>query len=146
MTKISPILIDAKNRTVSRIPAFEESLQKIYSLIGCELITSVGLDNGDCLFLDDEGLINGTEEFFYLEGMGQPFAGNALVMGGADDEGNSTDPKSTVEGIAEKVQFMNADAFKQGYLDELVTPHILSFESSEEMMKFIMVGKKGDEQ
>ena len=90
------LFINAEERTVEEID-FDGDYKKIQEKIGCRCFTCVELNaKQDTLYIDDEGLINGTENFFYVEGKGycQPFAGNGLVLG-TDNEGDSTDISGT---------------------------------------------------
>jgi hypothetical protein len=143
MKIIQPILIDARNRVVLRLPARAWELEDIREAIGVELITVAGLplENGDELILDDEGLINGTEDYFLFDGCAQPFAGSALVVGAPDDDGNSTDPKSSTEEIADRVTFLPREAFKREYLEEITKPQVINFESAEDMIHFMKTGE-----
>jgi hypothetical protein len=93
------ILIDSKNKTVSHvdIPSGENHLKEMYKKIGCECFCSAGsFNNGDTIYVDDEGLINETGDFFVLYCLRKdPLAGNALILG-CDDEGFSIDCKTDI--------------------------------------------------
>lgn len=141
MAHIKPILIDAKNRAVKIMPEAEYSLDQIRTAIGCQWITMAALPSGDEIVLDDEGLINGQENYFWFEGCNQPFAGNGLVVGPPDDDGDSTNPTITAFEIASKVKFSPREALKQEYLEQLCEPQFLSFNSDEEMLEFLKTGK-----
>jgi hypothetical protein len=80
------LLIDATKRTVSKYE----------------------FPNGDYLYVNDEGLINGTRDFFDI-GAHSPFAGNGVLVGPADDEGDDTDVQSTCDQICHSVRFMSVD-------------------------------------
>jgi hypothetical protein len=56
--------------------------------------------------VDDEGLLKPQEGFFIYEGYRQPLAGNGLVLG-TDEEGESVDPKMTLEELKSRVTFMD---------------------------------------
>lgn len=106
------IFIDAAKKTVSEVELPGDSrgnLDKMYELIGCELITVAHeFENVDTLFVDDEGLLTLTPDtpFFFIGGAHQPFAGNGVILGGPDGEGDSTPARSTVEEIQAKVVWM----------------------------------------
>lgn len=73
------ILIDAKNRQVREIEV-ENDYKKIQEALGVQYFTIVGLrDTTDVLYIDDEGLINGTEFGFYING--EMYLGNGLILG-----------------------------------------------------------------
>ena len=90
------IFIDATNRTVEEID-FEGDFRAIQEKIGVRCFDCIELnEQRDTLYVDDEGLLNGTQEFFYVDGKGycQTFAGNGLVLG-TNSEGESTDISGT---------------------------------------------------
>jgi hypothetical protein len=104
------ILIDAKNRRIVDVEVGD--FRDIQAKIGCSMFTTAGvLPNGDSVFVDDEGLINGTEEFFYNPDIyPHPLAGNAVILG-CDEMGESVDVKSRILGIAMKTDFLNRSDF-----------------------------------
>lgn len=101
------ILIDAHNREVKEVTVTDyRSIQKA---IGCDCFTTgFRLPHNGICYVDDEGLINGTDVFFKFRGdLGERiFAGSGLVMGGTSD-GDSADTKETLTGIRERVTFLN---------------------------------------
>jgi hypothetical protein len=58
----------------------------------------VTLENDDTFYTDEEGLYHSCEGGWMLENFAHPMLGNAVVQG-TDDEGGSTEPKSTIEEI-----------------------------------------------
>lgn len=103
------ILIDVVNRTVTNVNIGH--WKEMYPLIGngCSLFTMpVELENGDGVFVDDEGLLHeNMVGGFILSGYDNPLIGNAIIQG-SDEEGETDDCKSTVEEIAERVVFLDA--------------------------------------
>jgi Domain of unknown function (DUF3846) len=98
------ILIDSVNREVKEIE-IGKGIDEMYKFLQCECFTVASyLDKEDAIFVDDEGLMNGTDNFFTFEGAHQPFAGNGLIMG-CDDEGESEDCKISFDEVKEKVKF-----------------------------------------
>lgn len=98
------ILINAKTKEVKEVEMGRD-YKEIYTQLECELFTTGAyLDAADVIYVDDEGLINGTDIFFTFEGAHQPFAGNGLIMG-TDDEGESTDCKVDINEVKTKVKF-----------------------------------------
>lgn len=94
-------LIDSTARTITPIEVGDfRDLQK---KIGCDLFC-VGstLPNGDTLFVDDEGLLNGTKHGFLWGG--QLLMGNGVLLG-SDDEGESVDVKTHINTISRIVSF-----------------------------------------
>jgi hypothetical protein len=109
--KFKAILVNAKARTVTNVEIDDDKdhLQQYYSFIGCDLVTVVNLENGDTMWLDDEGLLKDPKDFFLIRDYPEPLAGNALITGTRwDDEGDHlADTKSTVETIKATIQFMD---------------------------------------
>ena len=98
------ILINAKTKEVKEVEMGRD-YKEIYTQLECELFTAgTYLDEADVIYVDDEGLINGTDNFFTFEGAHQPFAGNGLIMG-TDDEGESTDCKVSFNEVKDRVKF-----------------------------------------
>lgn len=103
-------LINAENRTITLVEVGD--YKTIYPLISTKLktvdcFTVVGIEEDDSIYVDDEGLltIQFDTPFFLYDGYPQPLAGNGLVLG-TDEEGESVDPKNTLEFIRGKVKFM----------------------------------------
>ena len=93
------ILIDPFTQTIEEVD-YSGDYKDIYSLIECDLFTTVYLPNtsDDTLFVDDEGLYVENQRFFKIEGYEQPLAGRGLLLG-TDEEGESIDCMSTVEEV-----------------------------------------------
>ena len=102
------ILIDAKNREVKEIE-IGKGIDEMYKFLECQYFTIASyLDKGDAIFVDDEGLMNGTDIFFTYEGAHQPFAGNGLIMG-SNRNGESIDCKIDFNEVKNKVEFYDRD-------------------------------------
>ena len=73
--------------------------------VGCDCFTTVRFDDRNTAFVDDEGLINGTEKAvrFVDEVYPQPLAGRVLILGDGF-AGESADCTHTGEQIREKVK------------------------------------------
>lgn len=99
------ILIDSATRNVSEVN-FDGDWKSIAPLIGCQTFAVVYLNNGDVVYVDDEGLLGTPNNFFELGDIGQPIAGNGLIVGSTDD-GDNTDCLSTVNEIRNDVIFMD---------------------------------------
>lgn len=95
------ILIDAYIRTVSEVE-YEGSLNSIYALLKCEIIEAVRISESDSIYVDEEGMINGTEVGFLFAG--RPLFGSGLVIG-VDEEGNDTPPVITIDEVKRLVHF-----------------------------------------
>ena len=76
------ILIDTPKQTIE-IVDYSGDYKDIYTLLGCELFTSVYLEGvgQDTLYVDDEGLYVENQVFFNIKGCPQPLAGRGLILG-----------------------------------------------------------------
>jgi len=104
------ILINVVEKKVQKIDIDEFNLQNsLYGFIGngCSYIaTPVRYDNGDVMFIDDEGylhenLLGG----FYYPDYRTPICGNAVIIG-ENDEGDSMDCRSTLEEIEQNLKWL----------------------------------------
>lgn len=103
-------LINAEARTITEVEVGD--YKTIYPLLGTSLkqvdgFTIVGIEQDDSIYVDDEGLLGITIDttFFLCNSYMQPLAGNGLVMG-TNEEGESVNPKNTLDFIKSKVKFM----------------------------------------
>ena len=98
------ILINAKTKEVKEVEMGKD-YREIYKQLECEMF-QIGtyLPKNDAIFVDEEGLMNGTDVFFTFEGAHQPFAGNGLVMG-CNSKGESVDCKVDIDEVKNKVKF-----------------------------------------
>ncbi len=84
-------LINSETKTITPVD-YNGDYKTIYTHIGCDLFDIVYAESGGhriSVFVDDEGLLNNPQHFFMLEGWAQPLAGNGLVLGDADEEGET---------------------------------------------------------
>ena len=76
--------------------------------IGCDHFDCVGLNRkGDTLYVDDEGLLNGTDFGFIVKGYDQPLMGNAIILGTNRYNGESEDTSLTTEQVFKMVSFFD---------------------------------------
>ena len=88
------------------------SLQAIYEAIGneCSLFACPEqLDNGDALYVDDEGLFHEIEGGIMLPNWSYPIVGNILVVGTDVETGESIDCKSTIDEIEAKIIWVSKE-------------------------------------
>lgn len=102
------ILIDPFTRSISEVDT-DASLDETYALLGIDTLTVVKYDPDNALFLDDEGLLKDkeTQEYFWLKGCVQPFAGRGLLIG--DDYGDNRATDLDVAEVRENVRFVDKE-------------------------------------
>jgi hypothetical protein len=99
-------LIDPTAKTITEVN-YSGNYRQIYSLCGWDTFDMHGVsEKGDCLAIDDEGLMKGTPQFFAWQDHPQPFAGTALLIGSENDEGETRDCSLTVEEVRAAVTFL----------------------------------------
>ena len=103
-------LINAEARTITEVTVGD--YKTYYPLLGCDCFACVGIEDEDTIYVDDNGLLKPQQNFFLYDGYAQPLAGNGLVLG-TNDEGESVEPKITLETLKSKITFMNRN---QAYL------------------------------
>lgn len=101
-------LIDPAARTISVVNT-DFSLQSIYTLLGCSLISTVPVQaNGDLMFVNDN-VPDGEHEAFRF-GVHEIFS-KALVAG-TDSEGESISPKTPIQLFDAKVCWLGLKTFE----------------------------------
>jgi hypothetical protein len=105
------IIIDADMRDIYEktigTDDSEKVLEAMQDAVGGLIERAGELENGDDVYVNEEGLINGTVNCFQMPGVGQgAFAGSAIVVG-HDGDGNTVEAKSTKGEIRKKVNFLN---------------------------------------
>lgn len=86
-----------------------EGFKLFYPLLSHEIhpvdtFDVVRLQDGDAIFVDDNGLLNDPQRFFLLRGYDNPLAGKGLVMG-SDDDGNTQPAKMALQWFTDNVRF-----------------------------------------
>lgn len=102
------ILIDPFTRSISEVDT-AASLDEIYTLLDIDTLTVVKYDPDNALFLDDEGLLQDKEkqEYFWLKGCVQPFAGRGLLIG--DNYGDNRATDLEVAEVQDNVRFVDKE-------------------------------------
>lgn len=98
------IFINAKEQTVTYVDN-KGQLEDLYNTMGVEMV-EIGnrWDNGDYLYVDEEGLLNGTDFGFEIDGL--QFVGNGLIYGtDLYNPGASGSAVSKIEDF--KIRFFN---------------------------------------
>jgi hypothetical protein len=110
-------LIDPYAMTVTET-TYSGNYNEIYGKIDCSIFTCVTFnDEEDTVFIDDEGLVNGKEQAFFRiidtpRGDTYPLVGKGLVLG-TDEDGESVEPKITLEKLKKQIQFIPAILVRQ---------------------------------
>lgn len=114
------ILIDAESKEVKEVDY--NDYKDIQSILRVSIFTTglvlndIQTERGDTLFVDDEGLINGTEHFFalYIDNQGHVFAGNGLIVGpeNYNDDGDylgTDNPSHSLNWIKNNVKYLSRE-------------------------------------
>ena len=118
--------IDAANKEV-RLIDYNGDWKTIDGIIGCEIFTVVNVNNeGDSIFLDDEGHYVDDQNYFWFEGYPTMMAGNGLVLG-TNRDGDSIEPCQSIEWFRERIRFQNKDTAPLFVPD--LTPKFYTFDS-----------------
>jgi hypothetical protein len=100
------ILINAKDKSITEVTI--ETYKDIYKFCGFDLFTCVQMDaKGNTLYVDDEGLLNGTDFGFIIKGYAQPLMGNAIILGTNRNTGDSVDTSLTTDEVFKMVSFFD---------------------------------------
>ena len=99
-------LIDPFTQSITEVE-YSGDYKQIYSLIDADLFTCADINEfGDTVFVDDEGLINGKpQEFFLVADYPTPLAGKGLVLG-TNQEGESVEPSITIDQLRANVDWI----------------------------------------
>lgn len=105
--KAKAYLIDPVKLQVTEV-TLSGDYREIYKHIHCEIFTAVTInENGDSIFVDDEGLYAENQVFFiHTDYPYQPLAGYGLVLGCDMETGESVSPICTLEETISKVSFL----------------------------------------
>ena len=109
------ILIDAENKTVTEVE-YDGNIDTIYKMLKCDHFEGVHLDNGDCIYVDGEGLWGDCKNWFHLptipHRMPNPVTGNGLIVGTNFKTGNSISCTSLIENIKQDIKFYSLAQIK----------------------------------
>lgn len=101
-------LIDPEARTISFVET-DFSLQSIYNLLGCCLISSAaGQPNGDMLFVDDN--VSDDEHEAFRLGSWEIYS-KALVVG-TDASGETISPKTPIQVYDAQINWLGVKSFE----------------------------------
>jgi hypothetical protein len=117
------ILINARENTVEFVTITD---YKDISKFGkFDLFTCVQMDErGNTMYVDDEGLLNGTNVGFVVKGFDQPLMGNAVILGTNLRTGDSKDTDLTLEQVSEMVQCFIR--FGRNFIEAPTSPEVVA--------------------
>lgn len=120
LKNMKAILIDSKSKTVRYVEVKVNdgsALESMYNHIDCDLVEVINIDDKNDLFVDEEGLLklNKDSQFFLYDGFPQPLAGNGLILGLNQEEGESVETSLSIEEVAEKVLFLDINTVKEQF-------------------------------
>ena len=98
-------LIDPKEQTITQVEHDASDYKNISRTIGCDYFTTVVInEEGDTIFLDDEGLLHMDIKYMFQIDNNENFcqSGKGLVLG-CDREGESCDPNITLDELKKRV-------------------------------------------
>lgn len=103
------IKIDPWQQEITEVEV-EPSLSAEREAIGADLIDIVTLNtHGDCLIVDDEGLMKEPQKFFSWNGVPSPLAGTALLVG-TDMDGETVEPTLiSLEDVQDAVKWLTSE-------------------------------------
>jgi len=96
-------LIDPEAKTITEVD-HNGDYKQIYEFIGVDCFTVVQMDDVNCVYVDDEGLLNNPRYFFTIQGYHQPLAGKGLVLG-VDEEGETIGTNLELEDLQKIIRF-----------------------------------------
>jgi hypothetical protein len=98
--------IDSANKTITDVE-YDGDYKNISKMIGCDIFTVINLnEDGDALFIDDEGHLKDqdSQNYFWFDGYPTMLAGNGLVLG-TDVEGESIEPCRLIDWVKDRIRF-----------------------------------------
>lgn len=98
------IKIDSEKQTITEYE--NTGLDSLQEVVGGYIEIAFDYPDGSTCFVNDEGLFGNPQHFFTSKHGHQPYAGNAIIVGPTDDEGNDTECKLTLEEVKQTTQFL----------------------------------------
>ena len=119
------LFIDPTDETI-RFISYDGDYKSIYRILGCRTFEAVyPFDNGDTLWIDEEGLLKDSNFAFNIRAdnpkFNQTIMGKALVLG-TDTEGESIECKTTLEDLKSRIKFQGKVAIESDGQGFTLTP------------------------
>ena len=119
------LFIDPTDETI-RFLSYDGDYKSIYRILSCRTFEAVyPFDNGDTLWIDEEGLLKDSNFAFNIRAdnpkFNQTIMGKALVLG-TDAEGESIECKTTLEDLKSRISFQGKVAIESDGQGFTLTP------------------------
>mgnify|MGYP003138487606 FL=1 len=119
------LFIDPTDETI-RFLSYDGDYKSIYRILGCRTFEAVyPFDNGDTLWIDEEGLLKDSNFAFNIRAdnpkFNQTIMGKALVLG-TDAEGESVECRTTLEDLKSRINFQGKVAIENDGQGFTLTP------------------------
>ena len=119
------ILINPQQESIRHI-SYDGDYKSIYRIIQCTTFEAVyPFDNGDTLWIDEEGLLRESNFAFNIKAdnpkFNQTIMGSALILG-TDAEGESIECKSNLDDIKNRINFQGKVAIESDGQGFTLTP------------------------
>ena len=119
------ILINPMQESIRHI-SYDGDYKSIYRIIQCTTFEAVyPFDNGDTLWIDEEGLLRESNFAFNIKAdnpkFNQTIMGSALILG-TDAEGESIECKTTLENLKSRISFQGKVAIENDGQGFTLTP------------------------
>jgi hypothetical protein len=99
------IKIDAHNRKITEIDI--DGLDDMQKAVGGLIEPAFYYPDGSCCMVNEEGLLNGIDMFFQSKYGEHPFAGDGLIVGATDDEGETLPCSLDIDLVRKSTCFMD---------------------------------------
>lgn len=108
------VVIDTQNRKIYESEI--STLKDMQKIVSGYVERGFTLENGDEVYVNEDGLNDETLKAFYIEGAHQPFAGNAFVIGKVTSSGNNRAAQSSVKEVINRVRWIEWVPFRSGWI------------------------------
>ena len=110
-------LINPIDETITEVDHDDSDYKNISKAIDAQYFTTVQIhENGDTIYLDDEGLLHGNHKHtFTLDKVfNQTFVGKGLVLGTNMRNGDAKDVDCTLDDLKNRIEFNKLQIYMRG--------------------------------
>lgn len=104
------LFINSEKREITETTV--SCLEDMQKLVGGYIERAHIFENGDEVYVNEEGLLLAMNFFFRIRDGHQPFAGNAYVIGQVTPSGNNRSAITTVEELRKQLQFFGEGSYE----------------------------------